>query len=180
MVIPGGRFITPGVGLAAAAMFTLACSDKAPAQSFPTSSSDSVSATEEREETHPVSGLTIIPVQVISASGTHSFRTELANTPEAQARGMMFRTEVGPDEAMLFPSREPGLRSFWMKNVPIPLDIIFIGVDGRISNIAADTPPYTTDSVHSTGAATAVLELAGGRAAELGIAPGDRVQYSLP
>ena len=129
---------------------------------------------------HPVSGLKIIPLTVVGPKRSHSFRVELANTPAAQARGLMFRTEMDDDEGMLFPSETPEPRSFWMKNTPLSLDIIFIGVDGRISNIAANTTPYSLESVLSEGAASAVLELRGGRAAELGIAPGDRVEYRLP
>lgn len=126
---------------------------------------------------HPVSGLEIISLTVISGSERHAFRVEQAVTQPDQARGLMFRTDIGADEGMLFPSREPTVRSFWMKNTPLSLDIIFIGADRRIINIAANTTPYSLDSVVSDGPALAVLELGGGRAAELGIAPGDMVEW---
>ena len=64
-----------------------------------------------------------------------------------------------------------------MKNTPLSLDIIFIGVDGRIMNIAANTTPYSLDSVKSDGIASGVLELRAGRAKALGIVPGDKVAY---
>jgi uncharacterized membrane protein (UPF0127 family) len=67
-----------------------------------------------------------------------------------------------------------------MKNTPLSLDIIFIGTDGRISNIEADTVPYSLAPVRSVGFATAVLELRAGRAKELGIMPGDRVIWEIP
>ena len=86
--------------------------------------------------THPVSGLEVIPLTVRSDDRVHRFRVEVAASPEAQNRGLMFRTEMGPDEGMSFPSDPPEARSFWMKNTPLPLDIIFIGTDGRILNIA--------------------------------------------
>lgn len=127
--------------------------------------------------THPVSGLRVIPLTVESAGGTHRFSVEIADTPEAQRRGLMFRTELAPDEGMIFPYDGTRAQSFWMKNTPLPLDIIFIGPDGRISNIAAMTTPYSLDSVYSVGAVLGVLELAGGRAAELGIEPGDKVSW---
>lgn len=127
--------------------------------------------------THPESGLEVIPLTVTSGDTVHAFDVEVAATPEAQARGLMFRTELGPDEGMVFPYATPGILSFWMKNTPLPLDIIFIDPDGRIINIAAMTVPYSTDSVTSEGAANAVLELPGGRAAELGIGPGDLVEW---
>lgn len=126
---------------------------------------------------HPVSGLEVIPLTVTQNGATHSFRVEVARTSEEQARGLMFRTELGPDEGMLFPSNTPQFRSFWMKNTVIPLDIIFVGADGLISNIAAMTTPYSLDPIPSDGPAIAVLELKGGRAAELGIGPGARVAW---
>lgn len=126
---------------------------------------------------HPVSGLEIVPVVVATNQGSHTFRAELADTPELQNKGLMFRTALGPDEAMLFPNEEPTARSFWMKNTPIPLDIIFVGLDGRIANIAAMAEPYSEDPVYSIGSTSAVLEIAGGRAEELGIEAGDRVTW---
>ena len=128
---------------------------------------------------HPVSGLAIIPVTVVTASGRIEFATELADTTDAQAQGMMFRTEMGDDEAMIFPSAAPGTRSFWMKNTPLPLDIIFIGPDGRITNIEAGVP-YSLESVSSDGPAVAVFEIRGGLSEERGIAVGDRVEFTFP
>ncbi|WP_240505984.1 DUF192 domain-containing protein [Erythrobacter colymbi] len=127
--------------------------------------------------THPVSGLRVIDLTVESGGKKLPFRVEVADTPEAQARGLMFRTELGDNEGMIFPSDTPQPRSFWMKNTPLSLDIIFIGVDGRILNIAANTVPYSLDSVSSKGIASGVLELRAGRAKALGIVPGDKVTY---
>ena len=126
---------------------------------------------------HPVSGLQVIDLVVERGGKTLPFKVELAASPEAQARGLMFRTELGDNEGMLFPSDVPQPRSFWMKNTPLSLDIIFIGPDSRVLNIAADTVPYSLDSVTSAGPAIAVLELRAGRAKELGIRPGDKVVY---
>ncbi len=145
-----------------------------------TSAGGDVSATPsagQRAGTHPISGLEIIDVAVQSGQMRHVFRSELANTPETQAKGMMFRTEMGDDEGMLFPSDLPAPRSFWMKNTPLSLDIIFVGVDGRITNIGANAVPYSLDSVLSDGPTIAVLEIRGGLAAELGITAGDRVTW---
>jgi len=129
---------------------------------------------------HPISNLRVIDLAVLRGDQRLSFRVELADTPEAQARGLMYRTEMGDDEGMLFPSAAPEPRSFWMKNTPLSLDIIFVGTDGRILNIAANTLPYSLESVSSQGYASAVLELRAGRAAQLGIVPGDTVEYVLP
>ncbi|MCZ8134935.1 MAG: DUF192 domain-containing protein [Porphyrobacter sp.] len=129
---------------------------------------------------HPVSGLEVIDLVVERGNKKIPFKVELAASPEAQARGLMFRTELGDFEGMIFPSDTPQPRSFWMKNTPLSLDIIFIGPDGRIINIAADTVPYSLESVRSVGPASGVLELRAGRAKALGIVPGDRVVYKLP
>ena len=129
---------------------------------------------------HPVSGLEVIDLTIDRAGTPLGFKVELAASPAEQSRGLMFRTELGDFDGMLFPSDPPEQRSFWMKNTPLSLDIIFVGPDGRITNIAANTVPYSLASVPSAGLASAVLELRGGRAAELGIVPGDRVIYSLP
>ncbi|MHA7821043.1 MAG: DUF192 domain-containing protein [Erythrobacter sp.] len=128
---------------------------------------------------HPESGLALIDVTVVSGDERHTFVTEVADSQEAQAKGMMFRTEMGDDEGMLFPSYEAQARSFWMKNTPLPLDIIFIGPDRRITNIGEGVP-YSTDSVFSEGPALAVFEIRGGLSAELGIGPGDLVEWELP
>ena len=126
---------------------------------------------------HPESGLAIIPVTVTADGRDHVFRSELAETQQEQARGLMFRTQLGPNEGMLFPSERPQVRSFWMRNTVIPLDIIFIGTDNRILNIHAMTTPYSEDGLPSNGPAIAVLEIPGGRAAELGIEAGDTVRW---
>lgn len=126
---------------------------------------------------HPVSGLPVKDLKVKSANGTHAFRVEVAATTEQQAKGLMFRTEMGADEGMIFPTNPPRHAAFWMRNTVIPLDIIFIGKDHRILNVAANAVPYDETPVPSAGVAIGVLELNGGRAAELGIEAGDKVSW---
>jgi uncharacterized membrane protein (UPF0127 family) len=127
---------------------------------------------------HPTSGLTVIPLTILAEGRPpHSVRVELARTGAEQQRGLMFRTQMGADEGMLFPSARPEQRSFWMKNTVIPLDIIFIGPDRRVVNVAANTTPYSEAGVPSAGPVIAVLELNAGRAAQLGIVPGTRIDW---
>ena len=128
---------------------------------------------------HPVSGLPVIDLAVRSKSGLHPFRVEVASTPEQQERGLMFRREMCADEGMIFPEHPPRRPSFWMRNTVIPLDIVFVGTDGRILNIA-NALPYDETPLPAEGLASAVLELNGGRAAQLGIAPGDKVTWKAP
>ena len=138
-----------------------------------------VPAAQTEAAVHPVSGLELIDVTVVSGDKRHVFITELAASQEAQTRGLMFRTELGDDEGMIFPSYVPQNRSFWMKNTPLPLDLIFIGPDNRITNIGEGVP-YSTDSIYSDGPSIAVFEIRGGLSEELGIEPGDLVEWELP
>lgn len=126
---------------------------------------------------HPVSGLKVTALTITHGANRHSFRVEVAQSAPEQARGLMFRTAMGADEGMIFPMNPPRGASFWMRNTVIPLDLVFIGVDGRISNIAANAVPYDETPLSSVGEVKAVLELNGGRAAQLGIAPGDKVEW---
>ena len=126
---------------------------------------------------HAESGLPVVPLTVTHEQRRHAFRVEVARTSAEQARGLMFRTKMGADEGMIFPMEPARPAAFWMRNTVIPLDIIFVGEDRRILNIAANTVPYSETPVPSAGKASAVLELNGGRAAELGLAAGDRVDW---
>lgn len=122
-------------------------------------------------------GLDLVPLTIKSGGKTHSFTVEMTRTSQEQAQGMMFRTELAPDMGMLFPFPSPKPASFWMKNTVIPLDLLFVRADGSIESIAANAVPYSLDPISSAEPVAAVLELAGGRAAELGIKPGDRVSW---
>lgn len=123
-----------------------------------------------------------VPVTVTGASGAHRFAVELADTAAEQERGLMYRTDLRPNGGMLFapyppdggPPREA---SFWMRNTPSALDIIFIRADGTIARIAENTVPFSQAPVASGEPVAAVLEIPGGRAAELGIGEGDRVEW---
>ena len=91
---------------------------------------------------------------------------------------MMYRRSVAPNRGMLFPYSPPQTVGFWMKNTLIPLDLVFIRADGTIARIATGVP-HSLDSLSSYEPVVAVLEIGGGRAAQLGIREGDRVAYKL-
>ena len=155
------------IAMIALAMGAASCSARTPAPA-PTASAPAI---------HPISGLEVIPLTISQNGKVHRFRVEVASTPEQQEKGLMFRTAMGPDEGMIFPSNPVGERSFWMKNTVISLDIVFIGPDHMISNIAANAVPYSETPIPSDGPAIAVLELNGGRAAQLGFTRGARVTW---
>lgn len=117
-----------------------------------------------------------MPLTITSATGRHHFMVEVARTGQQQERGLMFVRSLAPNHGMIFPYDPPQEVAFWMHNTLIPLDIIYIRPDGTIIRIAKakaldDTPLPSGEPV------AAVLEIAGGRAAQLGIRPGDRVKW---
>ena len=126
---------------------------------------------------HPVSGLEVIPLTITTLDKAHAFRVEVARTPQEQAKGLMFRTEMGANEGMLFPYDRPRMLSFWMRNTVLSLDLIFIDEQHRIINIAENATPYSEQSIPSAAPGIAVLELNGGRARELGIVAGNKVDW---
>lgn len=129
------------------------------------------------EMTVSEAGLKQVPLSIRSADATHGFVVEVAESGDQQAQGLMFRTSLSPDKGMIFPFPEDKPASFWMKNTVIPLDIIFIRRDGTIESITANTVPYSLAPVRSNEPVAAVLELAAGRAGELGIRSGDTVTW---
>jgi uncharacterized membrane protein (UPF0127 family) len=126
---------------------------------------------------HPVSGLPVVPVTVSVGTKKLVFQTEVARTGPEQAKGLMFRTELGDDEGMIFLRNPPDRAAFWMRNTVISLDIVFIGLDHKILNIAENAVPYDETPLPSAGVTLAVFEINGGLAAKLGIKPGDRVDW---
>jgi uncharacterized protein len=124
-----------------------------------------------------ISGLPLIPLEIRSGNKTHRFTVEVATTADEQSYGLMNRTRLGPNEGMVFPMNPPRPASFWMKNTLIPLDMIFVRRDGSIARIAAMTTPHSLEGVAVGEPVAAVLEIAGGRAAELGITADARVSW---
>ena len=120
-----------------------------------------------------------VPLTVVSKDSTHVFQIERAITLDQQARGMMFRESMDPDSGMLFEFDEPKIATIWMKNTPLPLDIIFVRSNGKILKIEHMAQPYKLRSASSEAIVAAVLELQGGRSKELGIMPGDLIQHEF-
>ncbi|MAW99951.1 MAG: hypothetical protein CMN72_09950 [Sphingomonas sp.] len=126
-----------------------------------------------------------VDLSIVSKGETHRFVVKVAGTEAEQQKGLMFRTDIPDDGGMLFAPYPPGggaprVATFWMKNTPSPLDIIFIRPDHTIARIADNTVPFSETPVDSGEPVSAVLELRGGRAAELGIDEGDKVNWDAP
>jgi len=115
-------------------------------------------------------------LEIETQSGTrHTFRIELAETDPLRQRGLMFRNEMAPDAGMLFTYKRDRVISMWMANTYLPLDMLFIESDGRISRIAESTIPLSRESISSRKRARGVLELNAGTVRRLGLSVGDRV-----
>lgn len=112
-----------------------------------------------------------------SKTGEHAFTVEVVDTNETRARGLMYVEDLAPDAGMLFDFKAERQVSFWMRNTLIPLDMLFIAADGTIRNIHANAIPHDETSIPSDGAVQFVLEIPGGRSAELGIEAGDTVEH---
>ena len=116
---------------------------------------------------------------VLSESGAKTFDVEIADTLKKQARGMMYRESVPAMTGMLFEFEEPNVKTIWMKNTAVSLDIIFVRSNGKILKIEHSAAPYTLRSASSEAPVAAVLELGAGQSLELGIKPGDRVSHEF-
>jgi uncharacterized membrane protein (UPF0127 family) len=120
------------------------------------------------------------PARVIvqtAAGARHAVTVEVARTPEAHARGLMWREQLGPDAGMLFVFERSEPRSFWMKNTLIPLDMLFADDTGRIVGIVARAEPRTLTGRAVEAPSRYVLEVNGGWAAAHGVAPGDTLIF---
>lgn len=119
------------------------------------------------------------PVVVVlqGAEGAHRFRLELAEGRREQERGLMHRRAMHPDYGMVFPYADEAIRSFWMANTLISLDMLFINGNGQVVTIVHEAEPLTRSPRTSTAPARFVVELVGGTAARLGIEEGTEVQW---
>jgi uncharacterized protein len=122
-----------------------------------------------------------VAVTLAPKAGAKLVCAELADTVEEQRQGLMYRTDLPADGGMLFapypPDGPPREASFWMKDTPSALDIVFLRADGSVARIAADTVPFSEEPIPSGEPVAAVLELPAGRAAAIGLAEGDRVTW---
>ena len=142
-----------------------------------TATSTAINSTQSRK--HQADLGQVLPISAQAEIGGQMIQLEVAETPQQQALGLMYRTELAPNRGMLFPFNPPRPVSFWMKNVSISLDMVFL-FQGAVVAIAADVPPCTTPRCATYGPegrqlVDQVIELRGGRAAELGVQVGDMI-----
>ena len=122
-----------------------------------------------------------LPVSAVAEISGQEILLEVARTPRQQAMGLMYRDALPDHRGMLFPMGRPRPVNFWMKNVPVPLDMVFI-YNGTVRAIMANVPPCEADPCPTYGPGDqlvdSVIELRGGHAAELGLMEGSAVVIS--
>jgi uncharacterized membrane protein (UPF0127 family) len=117
-------------------------------------------------------------VSIVSEDGRETtFQVEIADTPAKREMGLQYRRELGADRGMIFVFSREEPHSFWMKNTPIPLDMIFISADRRIVGIVENAVPFSLDSRAVAGRSKYVLEINGGLARRHAFAAGDSVRF---
>lgn len=107
-----------------------------------------------------------------------TIQIEIADDTPSIETGLMYRKHLPDDEGMLFIMPNEEIQTFWMKNTPIPLDMIFATSEGGIVTVRARTTPLSLESIQSTVPAKYVLEVRGGFAEQYGITEGDRIAWS--
>lgn len=118
-------------------------------------------------------------VTVVSDDTRHRFQVELARTPKQQRKGLMHRDQLEKDRGMLFVFDNSRIRSFWMKNTHIALDMLFIDKSGEIRHIHHNATPNSREQISSQAPVRAVLEINGGIARKSGIEKGDMVHHAI-
>jgi uncharacterized protein len=104
--------------------------------------------------------------------GRESFAVEVADEPAERSKGLMFRTDLPPASGMLFVYESPRHANFWMKNTLIPLDMVFADTTGTVTRVHANAVPGDLSQIDGGEGVRFVLEINGGLAEKLGIAPG--------
>jgi uncharacterized membrane protein (UPF0127 family) len=116
-------------------------------------------------------------VVVHAARGPVTVAVEIADTPTRRERGLMYRKDLGADAGMLFLFPQDDDLQFWMKDTPLPLDMVFIDASRTIVGIVADTRPFSRQALGVGKPARYVLEVHAGYCAKHGIAAGDKVDF---
>ncbi len=114
-----------------------------------------------------------------TAQGKFPFEIELALTPPQMEQGLMFRRSLPADAGMLFDYGDPQPIAMWMKNTLIPLDMIFIGKDGKVVDFRERAVPMSLDTIEPKTLARAVLEVNAGTVQRLGLRLGDTVRHAF-
>jgi uncharacterized membrane protein (UPF0127 family) len=123
----------------------------------------------------------VLPISASTTIANQHINLEVARTLHQKEKGLMYRTSLAADRGMLFVYEPPQIVGFWMRNMKIPLDMVFLR-DGRVKLLKENVLPCSTNScpIYETDIAIdQVVELRAGRAAQLGLKVGDRVNIKF-
>ena len=109
--------------------------------------------------------------------GSARFSIEIADDEAERAEGLMFRDRLAAGAGMLFVYDRPQQVSFWMKNTLVPLDMVFIGPDGRVNGVHENAVPGDLTAIPGPADTLMVLEIAGGLAQRLGLGEGAELRH---
>ncbi len=121
--------------------------------------------------------LSTLPVISVSIAG-HPFKLWLANTTAEETAGLMHVHDLAADRGMVFLFRKAKPEAFWMKNTPLPLDLIFLN-RSTVVRIYTMKPMNSKLLYPSKQAVTAAIELNAGTCAKLGLKSGDRIKLPV-
>lgn len=108
-------------------------------------------------------------LHIRTSAGQQSLSVELAQTEAERAQGLMGRKSLPDHTGMLFLFPRPAPVAFWMKNTPLPLDIIFITAEGRVARVHENARPFDLTPIPSGAAVQYVLEVPAGAARRMGL-----------
>lgn len=115
-------------------------------------------------------------VTFVDAPSAPTVQVELARDGASRERGLMYRTSMPADSGMLFSWQDERIRSFWMHNTCIPLDLLYITKEGVIAGILEQVPTLNDASRRIPCPVAHVLELNAGWSRAHGVAPGMKVK----
>jgi uncharacterized membrane protein (UPF0127 family) len=153
-------------------LFLMGCSMETTAKSTTPTPSNQIQASNGQ--------LLSISAEAIVSNG-RKIELEVARTPEEQSKGLMYRPPLPDNRGMLFLFSSPQPVRFWMKNVPVPLDMVFLQ-NGVVKYIQASAPPCPSEPCPTYGPDVPidmVIELRSGRAAELNLQEGELVKIEF-
>lgn len=102
----------------------------------------------------------------------------IADTDAERQRGLMRQRSLGYDRGMLFIFEEVDSTGMWMKNTPLPLDIVFVDAEGRVLNVARGTTPFSETAITPAAPNKYAVEVRAGFADKFGLTDSTRVRWT--
>jgi len=123
--------------------------------------------------------LELVPLTIVSGDKRHEFMVEVADSSSERTTGLMHRTELKPNQGMLFDFKDTQPIRIWMRNTFIPLDLLFMKRDGTVAFVYEHMIPHDERAVGPREEMYSVLELPDGTIAKLGLKAGDKLEHAI-